>query len=56
MSRRFTSEALCNVARDTVTPPTSTGCSSATGVSRPVRPTCTVMSSTRVTSTRGGNL
>ena len=47
---------LCSVARETVTPPTSTGCRRASGVRTPVRPTCTTMSSTRVTSLRGSNL
>ena len=40
----------------TVTPETSTGFNCATGVSFPVRPTWTTMSSTCVTSSRGGNL
>ena len=38
-SLRFTSSRLCRVALVTVTPPTSTGASSATGVSFPVLPT-----------------
>ena len=36
---------LCSVARLTVVPPMETGFSAATGVSLPVRPTCTMMSS-----------
>jgi hypothetical protein len=47
---------LWSVARLTVTPETSTGRSTATGVSLPVRPTCTTISSTCVTSMRGGYL
>ena len=35
--------ALCKVARDTVVPDIKTGSSSATGVTAPVRPTCSVM-------------
>lgn len=38
-----------------VTPPTPTGCSNATGVSIPVRPTWTTMSSILLVSSRGGN-
>lgn len=45
---------MCSVARATVEPPTNTGSSSATGVSTPVRPTCTAMPSTRV-ETRSGS-
>jgi len=55
-SLRSTSSWLWSVARDTVTPETSTGWSSATGVSFPVRPTWTAMPRIRVTSSRGGNL
>ena len=39
----FTSSSLCRVTRSTITPPMLTGRSNATGVSRPVRPTCKVM-------------
>src|SRR5262249_22528263 len=40
-SLRLTSSSLCRVALVTVTPPTNTGLSRATGVNAPVRPTCT---------------
>ena len=56
MSLRSTSSRLCSVARATVTPPSSTGSISATGVTTPVRPTLGTIDSTRVTSLRGGNL
>ena len=39
MSLRLMSSSLCRVARETVTPPTSTGSSTAHGLSAPVRPT-----------------
>ena len=39
----FTSSSLCRVTRSTITPPMLTGRSNATGVSRPVRPTCKVV-------------
>ena len=39
MSLRLMSSSLCSVARETVTPPTSTGSSIAHGLSAPVRPT-----------------
>ena len=55
-SFRSSSSRLCSDARETVTPPTSTGRSSATGVSTPVRPTDTKIRSIRVTSLRGSNL
>ena len=45
---RSISSSLCSVARETVTPLTSTGFRCATGVSAPVRPTCTSMFSTMV--------
>jgi hypothetical protein len=51
MSLRRTSSALCRVALVTVTPPTKTGSSRATGVRAPVRPTCTSMATTRVVAT-----
>ena len=38
-SLRVSSSMLCNVALLTVTPPTNTGSSRATGVNAPVRPT-----------------
>ena len=44
MSLRAISSSLCKVARLTVDPLTRTGSSAATGVSTPVRPTCTRMS------------
>ena len=47
-SLRRASSSLCSVALVTVTPPTNTGASLATGVSLPVRPTCTSMPSTVV--------
>ena len=40
---RRSSNRLCNVALLTVVPPTNTGSSLATGVSLPVRPSCTSM-------------
>ena len=43
-------------ARRTVVPARSTGSRCATGVRAPVRPTCTVMSSTRVVFSSAGNL
>ena len=55
-SLRRTSSWLCSVARATVEPATTTGSSSATGVSTPVRPTCTVMSRSSVVFSSGGNL
>ena len=55
-SLRSTSSSLCSVARATVDPATSTGSISATGVSLPVRPTCTVMSRKSVVFSSGGNL
>ena len=39
MSLRLMSSSLCSVARETVTPPTSTGSSIAHGLRAPVRPT-----------------
>ena len=44
MSLRRISSSLCSVALVTVSPPTNTGFSRATGVSAPVRPTWTSMS------------
>ena len=44
------------MARATVEPDSSTGLSSATGVSTPVRPTCTMMFSRAVSFCSGGNL
>ena len=39
-----------------MTPPTNTGLSRATGVSAPVRPTCTSIASTRLVASSAGNL
>src|SRR5262249_56403357 len=47
---------LWSVDRLTVTPPTCTGSSTATGVSVPVLPTCTIMSFTNVCSCLAGYL
>ena len=55
-SLRRTSSSLCSVALVTVTPPTNTGFSRATGVIAPVRPTCTSMASTSVAISSAGNL
>ena len=54
--RRSISSWLCRVARLTVVPPMETGVSAATGVSLPVRPTCTKMSSTWVMPPRAAHL
>jgi hypothetical protein len=53
---RLISSALCNVARSTVEPVTLTGSITANGVTRPVRPTLTWMSSNRVVTSSGGYL
>jgi hypothetical protein len=53
---RATSSALCKVALVTVTPPTNTGFSRATGVSAPVRPTWMSIASTTVNASCGGYL
>ena len=53
---RRTSSALCRVAMPTVLPATTTGSSTANGVTRPVRPTLTWMSLTTVVSWRAGYL
>ena len=55
-SLRRTSSSLWSVALVTVTPPTKTGLSLATGVIAPVRPTCTSMPSTCVIISCAGNL
>ena len=55
-SLRRASSSLCKVALVTVTPPTNTGASFATGVSLPVRPTCTSMASTVVSCSWAGYL
>jgi hypothetical protein len=53
---RSTSRALCSVACATVEPATLTGSSTANGVTRPVRPTLTAMSSSLVLTSSGGYL
>ena len=55
MSLRAISSSLCSVARDTSTPPTFTGSSSATGVSAPVRPTWMRISRSVVVACSAGN-
>ena len=47
---------LCSVARAIVEPATTTGSNSATGVSTPVRPTCTRIWRKTVLFSSGGNL
>ena len=56
MSCRAIWSALCSVAREMVEPASSVGLSSATGVSMPVRPTCTVIDSTTVSARSGAYL
>ena len=53
---RATSLALCSVAISTVDPATLAGAITAKGVTRPVRPTLTLMSRSRVRTTSGGYL
>jgi len=53
---RRTSSALCSVASDTVEPATVTGSMKANGVTRPVRPTLTRMSTSFVVASSGGYL
>ena len=53
---RFTSSALCRVAISTVDPLTLAGSITPNGVTRPVRPTLTRMSSSRVVTSSGGYL
>ena len=53
---RLTSSALCKVALSTVDPLTLTGSITANGVTRPVRPTFTRISSSRVVTSSGGYL
>ncbi len=53
---RSTSRALCSVASATVEPATRTGSRTANGVTRPVRPTLTSMSSSLVFTSSGGYL
>ena len=56
ISLRLSSSSLCKVALVTFTPPTNTLLSLATGVMAPVRPTCTVISSTTVVASSAGYL
>ena len=53
---RTTSLALCRVAMPTVEPETCTGSITPNGVTRPVRPTLTLMSSSLVVTSSGGYL
>ena len=53
---RLTSDALCNVASPTVEPAILTGSMYANGVTRPVRPTLTLMSRSLVVASSGGYL
>ncbi len=55
-SLAFTSSSLWSVALETVTPPTATGTSLATGVRTPVLPTCTSMACNTVMACSAGNL
>ena len=55
-SLRAISSSLCSVALETTTPPTVTGCSLATGVSAPVRPTWISIACTVVEARSAGNL
>ena len=48
--------SLCSVAYVIVTPPTSTGSSTANGVTLPVRPVCTSICFNRAVRSSGGNL
>jgi hypothetical protein len=56
MSLRRMSSSLCSVASFTITPPTSTGSSTAYGFSAPVRPTFRRMSISVVTARSGAYL
>jgi hypothetical protein len=56
MSLRLMSSWLCSVARETVTPPTSTGSSIAHGLSAPVRPTRIRILFSRVVTVSGAHL
>ena len=53
---RLTSLPLCRVAIPTVDPDTNTGSITPNGVTRPVRPTLTLMSSSLVVTSSGGYL
>ena len=50
------SSSLCNVAREIVTPPTSTGSRIAHGFNAPVRPTRIAILCSRVTAVIGAHL
>ena len=54
-SLRAISSSLCRVARETTTPPTVTGSSSATGVKVPMRPTWMRMALSRVRACSAAN-
>ncbi len=56
MSLRLMSSSLCSVARETVTPPTSTGSICAQGLSAPVRPTRMWIFTRRVVAAIGAHL
>ena len=56
MSLRLMSSSLCSVASETVTPPTTTGSSTAYGLSAPVRPTLMPIPISLVRAVVGGNL
>ena len=56
ISLRLMSSSLCSVARETVTPPTSTGSSIAHGLSAPVRPTRIAILSSFVCAVIGAHL
>ena len=56
ISLRLMSSSLCSVAREIVTPPTSTGCRIAHGLSAPVRPTRIMIFSSRVVAVIGAHL
>ena len=55
-SLRLTSWALCSVAFSTVEPATRVGSIRPNGETRPVRPTCTSMASSRALTSSGGYL
>ena len=56
MSLRLMSSSLCSVAREIVTPPTSTGSSIAHGFNAPVRPTRIAILCSRVVAVIGAHL
>ena len=55
-SLRFTSWALCSVARSTVEPATRVGSITPNGVTRPVRPVFTSMARSLALTSSGGYL